>query len=280
MGDEQRITRPAVERALAEFRTIGREAFLAKYGFGEAREYFVRDPVTGELADSKAIAGVAHGYTFPKIGALKPDQFSGGAQTVEARMKQLGFQMIRARSVWPDRELPPPFPSAPLYLASSELALPDAKIITDVAPKLQIASTALVARLNGHAEGVHDLTPRQFEELIGELLNGMSAGHVEITPYRRDGGKDLLAYVDVKIGRLLCLVEAKKYRRDRPVEVELVRSLYGVVAAEDASHGTLITTSYFSSGAKQFQSEREHRLSLRDYTHVAEWIRSYGKAKR
>ncbi|WP_280352404.1 hypothetical protein [Nocardia abscessus] len=31
----------AVRRALAEFDELGRQAFLAKYGFGEARSYFV-----------------------------------------------------------------------------------------------------------------------------------------------------------------------------------------------------------------------------------------------
>ena len=31
----------AVRDALDEFDSMGREAFLAKYGFGEARDYFV-----------------------------------------------------------------------------------------------------------------------------------------------------------------------------------------------------------------------------------------------
>lgn len=105
MGEEQRITRPATERALSEFRAVGRTAFLAKYGFGESREYFVRDPVTGELADSKAIVGAAYGYAFPEIGALKSTDFIGGASTVGARMKDLGFEVISASSNWSDKDL-------------------------------------------------------------------------------------------------------------------------------------------------------------------------------
>jgi Restriction endonuclease len=100
-------------------------------------------------------------------------------------------------------------PSGSLYRLSTELALPETKIITDVTPKLQIATSALAEQLKGRVEGVHDLTPRQFEELIAELLTDMGDGRVEITPYSRDGGKDLLAYVDLEIGRLLCLVETK-----------------------------------------------------------------------
>jgi 5-methylcytosine-specific restriction protein A len=50
------LTSPAaVEAALDEFDTVGREAFLTKYGFGRARRYFVRR--AGKYYDSKAIVG-------------------------------------------------------------------------------------------------------------------------------------------------------------------------------------------------------------------------------
>jgi 5-methylcytosine-specific restriction protein A len=49
--------RTAVERAIAEFDQVGRDAFLAKYGFGPARKWFVES--RGKRYDSKAIAGAA-----------------------------------------------------------------------------------------------------------------------------------------------------------------------------------------------------------------------------
>ena len=53
----------AVLRAVAEFDALGRDAFLAKYGFRRARGYFLlRD---GRSYDSKAIAGAAHGTSIP-----------------------------------------------------------------------------------------------------------------------------------------------------------------------------------------------------------------------
>lgn len=175
-----------------------------------------------------------------------------------------------------DRCLPPATFNGTLYEITTEIALPDTKIVAAVAPQIQIATAAIAERLKAHPEGVHDLTPRQFEELIGELLTDMRHGRIEITPFTRDGGKDLLAYVDLEMGRLLWLFETKKYRLDRPVGVELVRALYGVVESEEATHGTLITTSSFSTDAVRFQAKHEHRLSLRDYSHVVEWIRRYG----
>ncbi|MEQ4205794.1 hypothetical protein [Actinopolymorpha sp. B9G3] len=77
----------AVLAALAEFDAIGRQAFLSRYGFRLATGYFVLHE--GRPYDSKAIAGVAHGYQHGT--ALRAKEFSGGAATVAARLTSLGF---------------------------------------------------------------------------------------------------------------------------------------------------------------------------------------------
>lgn len=81
--------RASVEAAMAEFDRIGREAFLAKYGFGKARDYYL--VVDGRRYDSKAILGAAHGYEFPELGPLSPGDFSGGAATVKPKLEGMGF---------------------------------------------------------------------------------------------------------------------------------------------------------------------------------------------
>jgi hypothetical protein len=81
----------AVVAALEEFDRIGRAAFLERYGFGEARQYFIR--WSGELYDSKAIVGAAHGVQFPALGPLGPEDFSGGEQT-ERKLRDLGFEIV------------------------------------------------------------------------------------------------------------------------------------------------------------------------------------------
>lgn len=85
------IERDAVLEAIAEFDEMGREAFLKKYGFGEAQEYYIEH--NDRLYDSKAIVGVAYKYQFPTLGPLRPDQFSGGKATVMKKLKQLGFDL-------------------------------------------------------------------------------------------------------------------------------------------------------------------------------------------
>lgn len=94
----------AVFRALTEFDRVGRDQFLAQYGFQKSRSYFlVRD---GRVYDSKPIAGAAHGYQHPEHGPLRAADFSGGDATVRARLEALGFTVVVTEpSVGPVRPL-------------------------------------------------------------------------------------------------------------------------------------------------------------------------------
>ena len=67
---------------MADYLQLGQKAFLELHGFGRASAYVVRDPLSGQWADSKAIAGVAVGKQFPAEGVLRAAQFSGGIATV------------------------------------------------------------------------------------------------------------------------------------------------------------------------------------------------------
>jgi hypothetical protein len=95
----------AVQAALDEFSSIGRTAFLLRYGFGKSHDFMVRNPVTGELCDSKAIVGAAYGYQYPAEGPLKPADFSGGEATVVPKLHKLGFEIIRIGEDWSQQEV-------------------------------------------------------------------------------------------------------------------------------------------------------------------------------
>lgn len=83
------ITRESVLKALVEHDELGRAAFLAKYGFGEARSYVLVHE--GQEYDSKAVAGVAHKWDQGR--ALAADEFSGGKDHAAAWLKRAGFQV-------------------------------------------------------------------------------------------------------------------------------------------------------------------------------------------
>jgi hypothetical protein len=82
--------RESVVRAVAEFEKLGRESFLDKYRYGHAKEYYLRHE--GNLYDSKAILGVAHGYENDG-GPLNGTDFSGGEIQVRQKLSALGFEV-------------------------------------------------------------------------------------------------------------------------------------------------------------------------------------------
>lgn len=152
-----------------------------------------------------------------------------------------------------------------------------ASSVPDQAKRIIVASQAaldsLIRRLHDQPFRLHSLSPREFEELVCTLLlrDGFDA---RLTPPVRDGGRDILAYIDSPVGRHLYLVECKRYASDNPVGVSMVRALYGVVMRERATAGLLVTTSTFTKGAFDFQRDVKHQLSLKDYKGVVQWIRN------
>lgn len=86
-----KLTREAVEQALAEYRKLGRTAFRKTYGFRGARDYFL--VVDGENYDSKAIVAVAHRY-LPGGVALKPSDLSGGIADAAGKLIDLGYDVL------------------------------------------------------------------------------------------------------------------------------------------------------------------------------------------
>ncbi|HVY69403.1 MAG TPA: restriction endonuclease [Verrucomicrobiae bacterium] len=93
----------------------------------------------------------------------------------------------------------------------------------------------------------------------------------------RDGGGDILAHFKTGMQKMLCLIEAKKYRPDRPVGIQLVRQLYGTCIDELANSAMLVTTSHFSPDAKKFEEKHNYHLSLKDYADVVGWLLKYGR---
>lgn len=164
--------------------------------------------------------------------------------------------------------------SGQLYELSDGIAVPQKKIIEVVRPKLISSTDYLVEKLRKQPQHLYELSPRQFEELLAELLTDMG-WDVELTKETRDGGKDILAYLNTELGKILCLVEGKKYRYDRKIGVGLVRSLYGSLCDHNASSAMLVTTSSFTADAKEFQKKYEYQLSLRDFGDINQWLHAY-----
>ena len=133
-------------------------------------------------------------------------------------------------------------------------------IISDV----RFVSDALLKAVSNDPDLVHALTPREFEELCAELFQRQGY-EVTLTPKARDGGKDLYLAKADGFGSFLYIVECKRYAPNRPVDVGVIRSLYGVAQLERVTAAMTLTTSYFSKDAKDFAAELRYQLTLKDF---------------
>lgn len=124
-----------------------------------------------------------------------------------------------------------------------------------------------------------DVTSRQFEELIAELLSSQGFS-VELTKQTRDGGYDIIAISSmVNQAPQKWLVECKRLS-SKKVGIEVVRSFKEVVEATHVNRGIIATTSYFSADAMRKQRETPYLLDFRDKDAVMNWIYEYGRQHR
>lgn len=89
-----------VLQAIAEFDAVGRDAFLAKYGFRPSRRFMVSH--NGRLYDSKPILAAAHFYQFGE--QLSWDTFTGGLSGTVEKLSGLGFEVVNTDHEAPTRD--------------------------------------------------------------------------------------------------------------------------------------------------------------------------------
>lgn len=87
-----------------------------------------------------------------------------------------------------------------------------------------------------------------------------------------DGGKDLIVLNNSVLGDLVIYAECKKKAPKHPVNVGLVRQLYGTVEADRVTAGIMVTNSYFSKDARRFQQTIKSRMNLMDYSELMKQI--------
>jgi len=92
---------------------------------------------------------------------------------------------------------------------------------------------------------------REFEDLVGEAYRRQGYAVTETGGGGADGGVDLI----LKRNGEKLLVQCKHWKNDK-VGVKVVRELYGIVAAESASGGIVISSGTFTQEAKDFARDK------------------------
>jgi restriction endonuclease Mrr len=146
----------------------------------------------------------------------------------------------------------------------SSLSLPQEKLI--------IIQDSLLELMRRNPDLMYKISHRQFEELIYELFEELGYA-VELTSPTRDGGCDLVAFTEDKIGiRTKYIIEAKHYKPENRVGVSFVRQLSAVRQKFGAHHGILITSSSFTKDAIK-ENKEFYGLHLKDYDVLLKWIK-------
>lgn len=105
------------------------------------------------------------------------------------------------------------------------------------------------------ASALDGMSWREFEMLVGEAFRLQGYGVAETGGGGPDGGIDLV----LTKGREKFLVQCKQWKSHR-VGVDVVRELYGVMAAKGATGGFVVTSGRFTDDAKAFAEGRNVQL--------------------
>lgn len=104
-------------------------------------------------------------------------------------------------------------------------------------------------------------TPRQFEQLIAQLLSRLGYTGVELSPEGRDGGVDITAYVEHPIGIERVIVQCKRYGPSKKVSEPIIKQFLTDVDIRHAARGLIVTTSTLTAPARLLVESFRHRLS-------------------
>ena len=109
--------------------------------------------------------------------------------------------------------------------------------------------------LSKTADVLGDMSWREFEMLVGEGFKRRGYQVVEMGGSGPDGGVDLVLRKDGEKH----LVQCKQWRAYK-VSVQVVRELFGVMAASGAAGGFVVTSGRFTGDARKFAEGRNVRL--------------------
>ena len=119
---------------------------------------------------------------------------------------------------------------------------------------------------------IFTLSPREFEELIAAIFKNQGF-HVELTPETRDGGVDIIAVEkSIYTGETVHLIECKRWAPENKVGFSIVQRMLGAIYQYRANKGAIVTTSSFTSNAREVASQQKNFLTLADYKTISSWL--------
>jgi len=115
--------------------------------------------------------------------------------------------------------------------------------LTDISIPLDIVRQYLLAK----QDAIFDVHPRVLEEVVCSVFKNFG-WRARVTAYSRDDGIDVILDGDTQgtIG-----VQVKRYKKQRRIEAEQIRSLAGALVLGGHTQGIFMTTTKYRAGAKK-----------------------------
>lgn len=168
---------------------------------------------------------------------------------------------------------PPASPDLLEHLRAAErIPLADAELLD--AAKVVRVDRDLVAQIAADPTALWRISPRQFEELVCELLDRSGFDEVQLTPESKDRGVDIYAVRQTASGASLFVVECKRWIPPHHVGLGIVQRLYGVMHYSRASAALVANTSRFTRPAQEWRADLDDELVLRDFDGINDWLRA------
>lgn len=129
------------------------------------------------------------------------------------------------------------------------------------------------------SKGIRDYimskNPYEFQYIVAALLRAMGYYTPFIAPKGKDGGIDIVAYRD-PLGTSLPHIKVQvKHYPTTPINVDIVRSLIGVLA-KDGEMGVIVTSGTFTSEAIRAERSSHTPIRLIDIDEfISLWIKYY-----
>jgi len=125
---------------------------------------------------------------------------------------------------------------------------------------------------DGSKRNLEDISPEEFEKLIGELYRRMGF-QAKLTSVTRDSGVDIYASRISESGAEYLAIQCKHYPKGI-VGVEHARALYGVIQSQQhITRGVLVTSGDFSRDCREFASGK--RIQLIDGIYLKGLLEKY-----
>ena len=130
--------------------------------------------------------------------------------------------------------------------------------------------------LSGIRDYIRKKNAYEFQDLVAALLRAMDYHTPFIAPRGRDGGIDVIAYVDPLGAKTPRIKVQVKHYPDNPIGVKEIRSLVGIL--RDGDIGLFVTSGTFSPAAKQEAITSKEYVKLIDGDEfITMWQQYYNK---